>query len=88
LLGNPRFMLVDEPTEGLAPPIVQRLVCVIREICRDVAMLLVEQKMTIALDVSDRVDVMVRGRIVFSGSPDAINGEIKVQLRWLEASDG
>ena len=88
LLGNPSFMLVDEPTEGLAPLIVQRLVDVIREIrSRGVAMLLVEQKMTIALDVSDRVDVMGHGRIVFSGSPDALRNDTEVQRRWLEVSD-
>jgi branched-chain amino acid transport system ATP-binding protein len=88
LLGNPRFMLVDEPTEGLAPLIVQRLVEVIREIRRrGVAMLLVEQKLTIALDVSDRVDVMGHGRIVFSGPPNRLKHEVEVQRRWLEVSD-
>jgi branched-chain amino acid transport system ATP-binding protein len=88
LLGNPRFMLVDEPTEGLAPLIVQRLVDVIREIRRrGVAMLLVEQKMTIAFEVSDRVDVMGHGRVVFSGTPDALKHDTEVQRRWLEVSD-
>jgi branched-chain amino acid transport system ATP-binding protein len=87
LLGNPRLMLIDEPTEGLAPLVVQRLVEVIREIRRrGVAMLLVEQKMTIALEVSDRVDVMGHGRIVFSGSPDMLKSNAEVQQRWLEVS--
>jgi ABC-type branched-subunit amino acid transport system ATPase component len=72
---------------ALAPLIVQRLVDVVREIRRrGVAMLLVEQKMTIALDVSDRVDVMGHGRIVFSGSPDALKNDTEVQRRWLEVS--
>jgi branched-chain amino acid transport system ATP-binding protein len=87
LLGNPRLMLVDEPTEGLAPLIVARLIEVIREIRRrGIAMLLVEQKMTIALDVSDRVDVMGHGRIVFSGSPEELKADAEVQRRWLEVS--
>ena len=88
LLGNPRVMLIDEPTEGLAPLIVARLVDVIREIRRrGVAILLVEQKMTIALDISDRVDVMGHGRIVFSGPPEALKADRDVQRRWLEVSD-
>jgi branched-chain amino acid transport system ATP-binding protein len=88
LLGNPRLMLIDEPTEGLAPLIVARLVDVIRAIReRGVAILLVEQKMTIALDVSDRIDVMGHGRIVFSGSPAELRGNHEVQRRWLEVSE-
>ena len=89
LPGNPMVMLIDEPTEGLAPLIVERLVEVMREIRgRGVAILLVEQKMTIALDISDRVDVMGRGRIVFSGAPAALKADKAVQQRWLEVSDG
>jgi branched-chain amino acid transport system ATP-binding protein len=88
LLGNPLLMLIDEPTEGLAPLIVGRLVEVIREIRRrGVAVLLVEQKMTIALDISDRVDVLGHGRVVFSGSPQALKANPEVQRRWLEASE-
>src|SRR5262249_41906988 len=89
LLGNPTIILIDEPTEGLAPFIVGRLVDVMREIRRrGVAILLVEQKMTIALDISDRVDVMGHGRIVFSGSPEALRADREAQGRWLEVSDG
>jgi len=88
LLGNPSIILVDEPTEGLAPLIVARLVDVMREIRRrGVAILLVEQKLRIALDISDRVDVMGHGRIVFSGPPEALKVDRGVQRRWLEASD-
>jgi len=66
LLGNPRVMLIDEPTEGLAPQIVVRLVEVIKTIRRrGLAVLMVEQKMTIALDISDRIHVMGHGRVVF-----------------------
>ena len=89
LLGNPRIILIDEPTEGLAPLIVERLVDVIREIRRrGIAVLLVEQKLTIALDISDRVDVLGHGRIVFSGPPEALKADRDTQRRWLEASDG
>ena len=88
LLGNPGVMLIDEPTEGLAPMIVDRLVAVIHEIRRrGVSVLLVEQKMTIALDISDRIDVMGHGRIVFSGSPDALKGNGEVRRRWLEVNE-
>jgi len=88
LLGNPRFILIDEPTEGLAPLIVARLVEVIREMRRrGVAVLLVEQKMTIALDISDRVDVMGAGRIVFSAPPHVLLADVETQRRWLEASE-
>jgi branched-chain amino acid transport system ATP-binding protein len=88
LLGNPSIIMIDEPTEGLAPLIVGRLVDVMREIRRrGVAILLVEQKMTIALDISDRVDVMGHGRIVFSGPPGQLRADGDVQRRWLEASD-
>jgi len=88
LLGNPGIILIDEPTEGLAPMIVERLVAVIHEIRRrGVSVLLVEQKMTIALDISDRIDVMGHGRIVFSGSPDALKGNSEVQRRWLEVNE-
>jgi branched-chain amino acid transport system ATP-binding protein len=88
LLGNPRVMLIDEPTEGLAPLIVARLVDVIKSIReRGVGILLVEQKMTIALDVSDRIDVMGHGQIVFSGTPAELMINHDVQRRWLEVSD-
>ena len=88
LLGNPRYILIDEPTEGLAPLIVERLVDVVREIRRrGVAVLLVEQKMAIALDVSDRIDVMGHGRIVFSGSPAELRANSEIQRRWLEVSE-
>ncbi len=69
LLGQPRLMLVDEPTEGLAPLIV---------------ILLVEQKLDIALDVADRIYVMGHGEIVFEGSPAAFAAAADVRQAWLE----
>ena len=68
LLGNPRVILIDEPTEGLAPKIVEVVTEVICDICRQgVSVLLVEQKLTIAMRVSQRVYVMGHGQIVFGG---------------------
>ena len=73
LLGNPRVILIDEPTEGLAPKIVEVVTEVIRDICRQgVSVLLVEQKLTIAMRVSQRVYVMGHGQIVFEGTPDSL----------------
>ncbi len=88
LLGNPCVMLIDEPTEGLAPLIVSRLVDIIQEIRnRGVSVLLVEQKMTIALQISDRVDIMGHGRVVFSGPPDELVSNKIIQQRWLEVAE-
>jgi len=68
LLGNPRVILIDEPTEGLAPKIVDVVTAMIRDICKQgVSVLLVEQKLTIAMRVSKRVYVMGHGQIVFEG---------------------
>ncbi|QHE83493.1 ABC transporter ATP-binding protein [Hydrogenophaga sp. BPS33] len=70
LLGNPRALLMDEPFEGLAPIIVEHLVHSIRRIVQSgsIALLLVEQRVDIALDLSDRCIVMDRGRCVFEGA--------------------
>jgi branched-chain amino acid transport system ATP-binding protein len=87
LLGNPRVMLVDEPTEGLAPKIVEVVTEVIRDICRQgVAVLLVEQKLTIALRIAERVYVMGHGQIVFEGTPDALRQAPDVRRDWLEVA--
>lgn len=88
LLGNPSIMLIDEPTEGLAPLIIERLTEVIRKMRdRGVAVLLVEQKLTIALELSDRIDVMGHGKIVFSGSPAELEANEEIRQRWLEVSE-
>ena len=85
LLGNPRVILIDEPTEGLAPKIVEVVTEVVRDICRrGVAVLLVEQKLTIALRVAERVYVMGHGQIVFEGTPAALRGAPDVRRDWLE----
>jgi len=87
LLGNPRVLLVDEPTEGLAPKIVEVVTEVIRDICRrGVAVLLVEQKLTIALRVAERVYVMGHGQIVFEGTPALLRNSPDIRREWLEVA--
>lgn len=84
LLGNPKVMLIDEPTEGLAPKIVEVIADVIRDIHkRGVSVVLVEQKLTIALKVSTRVSVMGHGRIVFEGPPEQLHERQDVVQEWL-----
>lgn len=87
LLGNPRVILIDEPTEGLAPKIVDVVTEMIREICNQgVSVLLVEQKLTIAMRVSKRVYVMGHGQIVFEGTPEALRNALEVRRNWLEVN--
>ncbi|MBB5047038.1 branched-chain amino acid transport system ATP-binding protein [Rhodopseudomonas rhenobacensis] len=85
LMGNPDLVMIDEPTEGLAPIIVQQVGDLIAEIARrGVAILLVEQKLSIALRISHRVYVMGHGRIVFEGSPADLKANDAVRKEWLE----
>jgi branched-chain amino acid transport system ATP-binding protein len=84
LMGDPELIMIDEPTEGLAPLIVRQVAELISEIAqRGVAILLVEQKLSIALEISQRVYVMGHGRIVFEGNPAALRGDEKVRNDWL-----
>jgi branched-chain amino acid transport system ATP-binding protein len=85
LMGDPDLIMVDEPTEGLAPMLVK----IVRELLeaiaqRGTAILLIEQKLTIALAISHRVYVMGHGRIVFEGSPPALRANDEVRRDWLE----
>ncbi len=85
LLGEPELMLIDEPTEGLAPKLVERVGGYLQALkARGMAVLLIEQKLTIALTVSDRVLVMGHGRIVFDGTPQQLQGAPQVRQEWLE----
>jgi branched-chain amino acid transport system ATP-binding protein len=78
-------VMIDEPTEGLAPLIVRQVGELISEIARrGVAILLVEQKLSIALDISHRVYVMGHGRIVFEGTPAELKANEPVRREWLE----
>lgn len=84
LLGNPKVILIDEPTEGLAPKIVAAVADCIRDIHRKgVSVILVEQKLAIALKVSTRVLVMGQGRIVYEGSPQDVAGNDQLLADWL-----
>ena len=85
LMGDPELIMIDEPTEGLAPLIVQQVGDLIAEIARrGVAILLVEQKLSIAMRISHRVYVMGHGRIVFEGTPGELRENLAVSKEWLE----
>jgi branched-chain amino acid transport system ATP-binding protein len=85
LMGDPYLIMIDEPTEGLAPMLVRQVGILLTEIAqRGVAILLVEQKLTIALTISQRVYVMGHGRVVFEGTPDDLRRHDGVRREWLE----
>ncbi len=85
LMGDPDLIMIDEPTEGLAPKIVELVAEYLRELKRrGISVLLVEQKLTIALEVSERCLVMGHGRIVFEGTPTALKADSYVRKEWLE----
>jgi branched-chain amino acid transport system ATP-binding protein len=85
LMGDPELIMIDEPTEGLAPLIVSKVAELISEIAgRGVAILLVEQKLKIALEISARVYVMGHGAIVFEGTPGELKANGAVRREWLE----
>jgi branched-chain amino acid transport system ATP-binding protein len=85
LMGDPELIMIDEPTEGLAPLIVQQVGDLIARIAQaGVAILLVEQKLSIAMRISHRVYVMGHGRIVFEGTPDELKANDAVRTEWLE----
>ncbi|HBZ19100.1 MAG TPA: ABC transporter ATP-binding protein [Betaproteobacteria bacterium] len=85
LMGNPELVMIDEPTEGLAPKIVEQMATLFEEISkRGVSILLVEQKLTIALRISQRLYVMGHGQIVFEGSPSELQADESIRKEWLE----
>jgi branched-chain amino acid transport system ATP-binding protein len=85
LVARPRIMLVDEPTEGLAPLLVQSLTEILREINRrGTTILLVEQTLEVAMALSHRLYVMDQGRIQFEGTPDALRQDPTIQQRFLQ----
>jgi branched-chain amino acid transport system ATP-binding protein len=85
LMGNPAMIMIDEPTEGLAPLLVEQVGRQLEEIAsRGISILLVEQKLTIALKISSRVLVMGHGEIVFSGTPQELLENQTVRSEWLE----
>jgi branched-chain amino acid transport system ATP-binding protein len=85
MMGDPDLVIIDEPTEGLAPMIVELVANFLRELKeRGISILLVEQKLTIALQISQRVYVMGHGRVVFEGSPGELKQNKLVRQEWLE----
>jgi branched-chain amino acid transport system ATP-binding protein len=85
LMGDPDLILIDEPTEGLAPKLVALVAGYLQALKqRGVSVLLIEQKLAIALDISQRVYVMGHGSIVFEGTPAELKANAQVRKEWLE----
>jgi branched-chain amino acid transport system ATP-binding protein len=85
LMGDPDLIMIDEPTEGLAPKIVELVAEYLKTLKdRGVSVLLVEQKLTIALEISERCYVMGHGSIVFEGTPAALRADAYIRKEWLE----
>jgi branched-chain amino acid transport system ATP-binding protein len=85
LMGDPDLIIIDEPTEGLAPKIVELVGEYLKELKRrGISVLLIEQKLTIAMAISDRALVMGHGSIVFDGTPDGLRADAHTRKEWLE----
>jgi branched-chain amino acid transport system ATP-binding protein len=85
LMGDPDLIIIDEPTEGLAPKIVELVAQYLKELKkRGISVLLIEQKLTIAMDISDRCMVMGHGSIVFTGTPAELRNDNYIRKEWLE----
>ena len=87
LMGDPDLIIIDEPTEGLAPMVVEQVAGYLKILkSKGVSVLLIEQKLTIAMDISDRVAVMGHGRIAFEGTPSELKQRSDIRQEWLEVS--
>ena len=85
LMGDPDLIIIDEPTEGLAPKIVELVGQFLHSLkAKGVSVLLIEQKLTIAMSISDRALVMGHGAIVFQGTPDELRANSYIRKEWLE----
>ena len=85
LMGNPEFMMIDEPTEGLSPQMVETVAELLKKIAsKGISILLVEQKLTIALRLAARVYLMGHGEIVFEGTPKELEKNTSIKKEWLE----
>jgi branched-chain amino acid transport system ATP-binding protein len=85
LMGDPDLIIIDEPTEGLAPKIVELVGEYLKNLrSKGVSVLLIEQKLTIAMAISDRTLVMGHGSIVFEGTPDSLRQDSSIRKEWLE----
>jgi len=84
LMTNPKLLLLDEPSEGLAPLIVKEIGNIVLEVKKSgMSILLVEQNLSMALEVVDRVYVMSKGRIEFEGTPAALKAEKELMVHLL-----
>jgi len=85
LMGDPELIIIDEPTEGLAPKIVELVAEYLLALkARGLSVLLIEQKLTIALQISQRCVVMGHGRVVFEGTPAELRSNAAIRKEWLE----
>jgi branched-chain amino acid transport system ATP-binding protein len=85
LMGDPDLIMIDEPTEGLAPKIVEQVGQFLQEVRnRGISILLIEQKLAIALDISERLYLMGHGHIVFEGTPADLKNNAAIRKEWLE----
>ena len=85
LMGDPDLIIIDEPTEGLAPKIVELVGEYLQQLkARGISVLLIEQKLTIAMSISDRALVMGHGAIVFDGTTDSLRANSYIRKEWLE----
>ena len=85
LMGDPDLIIIDEPTEGLAPKIVELVGQYLQTLkAKGISVLLIEQKLTIAMTISDRALVMGHGIIVFDGTPDSLRADVDIRKEWLE----
>ncbi len=85
LMGDPDLIIIDEPTEGLAPKIVELVASYLQELKRrGISVMLIEQKLTIAMAISDRALVMGHGSVVFDGTPEMLRQDADIRKEWLE----
>ena len=85
MMGGPELVIIDEPTEGLAPKMVELVAQFLRRLKeRGISVLLIEQKLTIALQISQRIYVMGHGHMVFEGTPGDLHANRLIRQEWLE----
>lgn len=85
LMGDPQLLILDEPTEGLAPHWVQKVGQILQQQARQgAAILLMEQKLDLSLRLADRVMVLGRGQVVFSGTAQQLQAQEGLRRQWLE----
>ncbi len=85
LMGDPELIMIDEPTEGLAPKLIEQVGKLLETIAkRGLSILLIEQKLTIALKISHRIYIMGHGKIVFEGTPEDLRNNDDIRKEWLE----